>query len=297
MKKKLMTLLATLMALALLLTACGVPAPSAELSNGAVGTVLLSVNPEIEIEYDRNGLVVELEGRNADGKEVLLSYRDFEGKTVKEVLSELVELIYTSGKYDLEMNGNGKNIVVKLENGSAYPDEKFLEEIAESIRQITDSQGSQSETVVVDKTDLKENGLIGLEKAKELVLTQLGLAEATFTQKEYDLEDGVYELEFTAGGMEYEFEVDARTGKVLESDTEPAGPTPTIPAAPGITLEEAKALVFAQLGITEADIREPEYDLEDGIYELEFKIGRMEYDFEVDAATGKILKMEQDIDD
>ena len=38
---------------------------------GSVGTVLLSVNPEIEMDYDEVGNVVALTGLNEDGKAVL----------------------------------------------------------------------------------------------------------------------------------------------------------------------------------------------------------------------------------
>src|SRR5699024_9823967 len=64
------------------------------------------------------------------------------------------------------------------------------------------------------------NGYIGLEKAKELALSQLGLSadEATFVEREYELDDGVYEMEIHVGNAEYEVEVDARTGKITEAD-------------------------------------------------------------------------------
>lgn len=61
---------------------------------------------------------------------------------------------------------------------------------------------------------------LSLEKAKELVLAQLGLTTATFCDHEYDLEDGVYEFEFIVDGVKYEYEVDANTGEVLEADIE-----------------------------------------------------------------------------
>ncbi len=314
MKTKVLSILAAILALTLLLTACNQPITTLEEGKDAVGTLLLSINPEIEIEYDRNGLVIEVEGRNQDGKEILLSYQDFAGKTVKQVMTELVEAIYASGKYQLEMDGNDKNIVIKLEKGSAYPNDQFLEEIAECIRLVVESQGKQSEAVVVDKKDLTQQGFISLEKAKELVLTQLGLTEADFSYTEYKLDDGKYELEFHADGVEYEYEVDAVTGKILEVDvdTKPPVPAPTVPApqpsvpnspatnppaAAGITLQEAKAIVFAHLGITEADILDAEFELDDGRYELDFQIGNVEYEIEVDAATGRILKLETEIDD
>jgi uncharacterized membrane protein YkoI len=63
--------------------------------------------------------------------------------------------------------------------------------------------------MVVGAEDLDLQGRIGAEKAREIVLTQLGLTQADFTDGEYELDDGVYELEFTADGVEYEYEVDA----------------------------------------------------------------------------------------
>ena len=62
--------------------------------------------------------------------------------------------------------------------------------------------------------------VIGMEKAKALALAHLGLREATFTQQEYDREDGVYELDLISGSTKYEFEVNAFTGKVVEVERE-----------------------------------------------------------------------------
>ena len=45
-------------------------------------------------------------------------------------------------------------------------------------------------------------------------------ADAVFTEQECELDDGVYELEFTAGKFEYDVEVNAYTGKVIKADYE-----------------------------------------------------------------------------
>ena len=60
---------------------------------GSVGTVLLSVNPEIEMDYDEVGNVVALTGLNEDGKAVLASYTGYEGKPCTTVVGELVDEI------------------------------------------------------------------------------------------------------------------------------------------------------------------------------------------------------------
>ena len=60
------------------------------------------------------------------------------------------------------------------------------------------------------------------EKAEAIALDHAGVNadEARFSRTEYDLDDGVpqYEIEFSAGGWEYEYEIHAETGKILSSD-------------------------------------------------------------------------------
>lgn len=67
---------------------------------------------------------------------------------------------------------------------------------------------------------------ISLEDAKRIALSRAGKAAAgvIFTKAKQDFEDGrrVYEIEFyVPGGMEYEYEIDAVDGTILEEDTEP----------------------------------------------------------------------------
>ncbi len=186
----------------------------------SIGTILLSVNPEIEIDYDKNGIVIRLEGRNSDGKQIVASYGDFTGKNCTEVSRELIQMTYDAGFFEKDIGGRDRNIIVKLEHGSEKVDDDFLEEVAEGVRAIVKSKNRSSSTVVVDKKDLNAKGLIGLDAAKEIVLAQLGIPEAKFTDKEYELDDGVYEFEFNVGNIEYEYEVNAYTGKILEIDKE-----------------------------------------------------------------------------
>ena len=192
--------------------------PSSTTQSQIMGTLLLSVNPEIEIDYDDNGRVLEIEGLNEEGKAVVNGYTGYEGQPCRTVAEGLVEEIYADGYFENTVGGHTKNIVVKLEEGSRYPDDDFLEEVAEGVREAVKTCHLDSSTMTVNEDDYTENGYIGLDKAKELALGQAGLEEATFTEREYELDDGVYELEFTSNGVEYEFEVNAVTGKVTEAD-------------------------------------------------------------------------------
>lgn len=190
------------------------------LNSKSIGSILLSLNPEIEIEYDKDGRVIEVEGLNDDGKKIAEAFIDIEGEDCYVAVSEIAKKIYDDGYFDKQINGHAKNIVLKLENGSETPDDDFLEDIVSQVNTVTADCGIESKTMLVDEDDFDDNGLIGLEKAKELVLSQLAFSEAQFTDKEYKLDDEVYELEFVVDGVEYEFEVDAVTGKVLEADFE-----------------------------------------------------------------------------
>ena len=161
---------------------------------------------------------------------------------------------------------------------------------------------------------------ITLEKAKEIALTHAGVSadSALWDDRDFDLENGksVFELEFSANGTEYEYDIDATDGKILHSkvdhnDDRPASSTtntskPTTstdkPAVPTyIGVDEAKAAALKKAGVSAADVRweNAELDRDDGIpvYELEFSANGVEYDCDVHAETGKVVKLESEKDD
>ena len=191
---------------------------------GSVGTVLLSVNPEIEMDYDEAGNVVALTGLNDDGRAVLSGYTGYEGKACTTVIGELVDEINAGGYFDTTIDGNEKNIVLKLERGSRYPSDQFLNELAEAVRLVVEADQIGSQTVTLDDDDYDDayadQGYINAQAAQNILSTQLGRDDIQFVEKDYDLDDGEYEVEFVMDGVEYEYEVNAVTGKVTEMDAE-----------------------------------------------------------------------------
>ena len=102
--------------------------------------------------------------------------------------------------------------------------------------------------------------------------------------------------------------MDAYTGKVLSGQkdlpaTAPVGDETAKPIAPtgDIGHAKAKSIALNHAGVSEnkAYDMEIELDDEDGtlVYEVEFKSGGMEYSYEINAATGAILKHEAELDD
>ena len=218
------------------LTACGSPAGTGSSqgaadntepvmqadAGGSVGTVLLSVNPEIEIDYDKAGNVVALTGLNADGQAVLASYTGYEGRSCTAVVSELVDAINAGGYFDATIDGHEKNIVLKMERGSAYPSDQFLNDLAEAVRLVVEADQIGSQTVALDSDDYDDaygdKGYINAAAAQNILSAQLDRDDIQFVEKDYDLDDGEYEVEFVLDGVEYEYEVNAVTGKVTEMD-------------------------------------------------------------------------------
>ncbi len=75
------------------------------------------------------------------------------------------------------------------------------------------------------KTSAKKEKSVTLEKAREIAVKDAGIknAEVSFTKAKLDTDDGVkiYEIEFTYNGNEYEYDINAKTGAIIEKNKEP----------------------------------------------------------------------------
>lgn len=167
--------------------------------------------------------------------------------------------------------------------------------------------------------------IIGLSKAEEIALdhAEVKASEVRFVKTELDYDNGraEYELEFVSDNYKYEYDISAEDGSILkfsretiavslpgtDAQTTPQEPTvsekptsqiPTSGQTGIITLDEAKKIALDHAGIKESDVRfvKTELDYDDGRaeYEIEFYFGQTEYEFEIDASSGKILKSEID---
>ena len=132
---------------------------------------------------------------------------------------------------------------------------------------------------------------------------------------ELDESPAHYEVELHTQWGEFEYLVDAYTGKVLSgqkdlpttvsAQNEAAKPSGQKPAPSGtaqdIGYAKAKSIALNHAGVSESKAYDMDIELdeEDGklVYEVEFKSSGMEYDYEIDAATGTILKQEAERDD
>ena len=126
-------------------------AETAALADG--GTLVVSVNPEIVVKYDRDGNVTELASRNEEGRQILESMSGYEGKSCREVVSQLVTAIGEAGYFVEDVDGSRRQITIEIEAGSALPYDAFLDDVVDDVRRCVDSHHWASPIDLQGETD------------------------------------------------------------------------------------------------------------------------------------------------
>lgn len=159
-----------------------------------------------------------------------------------------------------------------------------------------------------------DKAYIGIEAAKEIAFTHAGVtpSEVTSIKIEMDWEKGmmIYEVEFKSNGFEYDYDIDAKSGEILKFEKEKESqkpestqPKPTEQVKPTesqVYIGEHKAIqiALAHAGLSQGDVTrlQVEIEREHGvwIYEVEFRYGGYEYEYEINAMTGEIINIEKD---
>lgn len=210
-------------------------------------------------------------------------------------------------------------------------DDSIWENIADSIEEVNDdakdknvnADKNENATVNTNKNENANNNaavpqnVISAEKAKEIALNHAGVAadKAVFEKVELDRDDGIqeYEVDFRVDKVEYDYEINAVSGKVIKAEKEidddkntqaikPVEPDETQNSnAEIISAEKAKeiALNHAGLSADKVSFFKVELDNDDGVYvyEIEFIYERMDYEYEINAVSGAIIHSEKEIAD
>ena len=157
---------------------------------------------------------------------------------------------------------------------------------------------------------------VGEEAAKQAALDHAGLSAGDVTnwKIERDWDDGrlEYDIEFWCGTTEYDYTIDSHSCAVLKhewdhhqeynspghhSDSHHGG-TVTTASSGDVGAEAAKAAALTHAGVTESQTTKMkvEQDWDNGRleYEVEFSVGRTEYEYTIDGATGAVLEYDWD---
>lgn len=227
--------------------------------------------------------------------------------------------------YDIEFGYNGfeYDYEVAVADGSVLKAEKEAERVEAPVKESVSEKPVNSEKPVVpekesipakpeapaNKESNKENnkGYISVEAAKQKALADAGVKaeEAVFVKAYYDADDIVphYDVKFEANGYEYEYEIKASDGKVIEKDVDREVKHVNKPSKQEeyISADKAKAIAYEHASVKAADVKfsKAELDRDDLIahYEVEFVAGNFEYEYEINAESGKVIASDKEFND
>ena len=220
---------------------------------------------------------------------------------------------------------NGKQVPVFLYAGTTYiPVRAICEEMGmdvsfnsatRTVQLTTAEQAARQQGSGSAGSSAVSSDYITVERAKSIALADAGVKEsdAVFLRANMDWDDGrmEYEVEFYSGSMEYDYDIDARTGAILSSDrdlenfqiwngsgwTGGSGWTDSTSADDLISADRAREIALAECP-SGSTVYKCQFDWDDGRpeYEVEIRNGWTEYEFEIDARTGTIVGRDIDND-
>ena len=226
-------------------------------------------------EAEAQNIAYQYAGVNASDVTILTIQKDREDR---EYEIRFYDDVY---EYEIDVNYN---------NGNVRNFEKDLRE------NININQGQNNTTVSMTEDEARSIALQRVGKTSE---------EVTFTRVRIDRENGatVYDVYFYDTEKEYELSIDVDTKEVVsykEDYLVNGGSSVTNPNTTTtnyIGADKVKEIVLNHAGLSSSDVRfskvELDVDYHIATYELEFYYNYFEYDYEVDAMTGEILKYER----
>ena len=276
----------------------------------------LDVNPGIELLTNQKNRVLEAYATNGDGDKVL-SGMDLQNVDLQVALNAIVGSMVQQGY----MTKDTKGVLVTVQNKDQKKADNLRKlvvkemEIALStedmnaavFHQVISSQNNNAsafarknnislgKAVFVLNLANKASSL----NAKELAKMKISEIAKLVADKnidirdiiEYDSDDSLWENIADAIEDINEGDDDYIVATTQQSTTQAQAPQ-------RISADKAKAIAFGHAGVSAGQVRElsVEYD-DDGVYEIDFKVGNTEYDYEIGAVDGSIRKADVEQDD
>ena len=223
------------------------------------------------------------------------------GKVTQELEYRNIKVSLNGKTLDLR-NAAGEKVEPFMFNGTNYLPVRALAE-ALGLRVSWDDANA---TVVLSTPAETASSYITEAAAKSVALKHAGLTESavTFLPIRLDYENGkaVYDVEFYAAQKEYDYEIDALSGEIVSFDQEAERrPAESGTASSALIGEErAKSIALSRAGRSESQVTalRVKQERDDGrmIYDVEFRVGRTEYNYEIDASSGEVVSYEIDDD-
>ena len=252
------------------------------LNNTALTTVAIDVNPSIELNLDKSEKVVSAAALNGDAEKIL-SGLDLQGKKLEDAVTLIVESMIEKGFISEISN----SILVSVD-GDTQKSNELSDRIASMIKAVLDGRIESSVLSQIHNPDNEIKALAekyDISTGKAALIYKLTVADGTHLFEEL-ASLSVNELNILLERLEGEYESLNKQGSASRTAY--------------VDKETAVAAALADLGATEADARvtEVELDYEHGtmVYEIEIRLDGNEYDYEIDAVSGNVIRASADSD-
>ena len=296
----------------------------------------IDVNPGVEIVTNKKNKVLEVQSTNQDGADVI-DGMDLKNTELKVAVNALIGSMVQKGYIQNDNTGILVTVRNTNEDKANKVKAEVLNDIntALSTNSVQATVINQTVKTTVDAKKFAAENNISIGKAvfvlnlaakdssldaKELAKMKVSEIANLVVQKgidirdivDYDSDDSIWENIADAiedidedareKGIATSAAVENTTTAAQQTTTQPeatVAPAPTQPAASGISADRAKQIALSHAGVSGASFTKVELDTDDGVrvYEIEFKVGNVEYDYDIDASSGAIISSSSEIDD
>jgi len=254
-------------------------------ANEVMSSIMLDVNPSIEIDINKDEKVLEVQALNDDAK-VIVGDMDFKGASLEVAVNAIIGSMLRNGYISEVSNSILVSVDSKNEENGLALEKRLMEEI-DSILTSSNVSGAILAQVVKDEGDLES-----LAKQYGITTGKAKLIKEIISQNElYSFEDLV---PLTINEINVISESKGQTYSNISS----VGSSST---SSYIGDEKAKAIALKDAGFKESQVSYLSYEMdwENGkmVYEIDFKVSGIEYEYEINAVNGNIEKSDRERDD
>ena len=274
----------------------------------------------LTVENDDSAKGEELRQRLVAQINKILGSDQINGSVLSQNLSEAdVKAQELAEKYNISL---GKaNLILDILNSNSLLTEQDLVGLSINELNVLSEEKANNLNTVSKEGTASTKSYIGKTKARQIALNHAGVSNPNYIEVEFDADDGliIYEVEFNTSSREYEYEIDAKTGDIIYTNYEPnddnynysssnnstsssnnsssnsnsssSNRSSTSTSSNYISSSKARQIALNHAGATSntATRIHVELDREDNEYQVEFIYNNREYDYEINATTGKIL--------
>lgn len=263
-------------------------------NNAVASLVSLDVNPSIQLEVNKNEKVLSATPMNDDGAEILADM-DLKGTQADVAMYAIIGSLLQHGYVDELAN----SILITVEDDDQARGEKLQQELtaqADAALENAQVSGAVLAQTLQHTEELSQKAQeYGISTGKAALIQ--AIVEGSNNTKTFEelvgLSINELNLLYTAQAP-LEGQTSGGQQSSGAANTAPITTSGSASQSAYIGLEAAKqaALNHAGVSASQATFLEAEYDYDDGrmVYEVEFHVNGTEYEYEIDAQTGDVVK-------